>query len=190
MQCFAFLYEALIMAGDIIDFDTDGNTRFLEQALKDYPVPYMPMCGNHDEPEKLPMGHPMKKAGDPVQKLDLGDMVLLGFDNSKRVITREQIEILKTTLQEGKPILISMHIPISTDGMVQSDNYYFMNYMECPKENLLFLDIIRENADQIIAITCGHLHYAKVSEFCSGVHQYVSSQGLIGSISVFDIGEI
>lgn len=139
---------------------------------------------------KLPDGHPMKSACESVQKLDLGDMVLLGFDNSKRVITREQIEILKTTLQEGKPILISMHIPISTDGMVQSDNYYFMNYMGCPKENLLFLDIIRENADQIIAITCGHLHYAKVSKFCSGVHQYVSSQGLIGSISVFDIGEI
>ena len=181
--------DALIMAGDIIDFDTDGNTRLLEQALKDYPIPYMPLCGNHDEPDKLPIGHPMKSAGEPVQKLDLGDMVILGFDNSKRVISTEQIEILKNTLQAGKPVLISMHIPIHTDGMAHNDDYYAMNYTGCPEENLLFMDIIQANADKVIAITCGHLHGAKVSEFCAGVNQYVSSQGLIGSLCVFDIGE-
>ena len=132
----------------------------------------------------------MKSAGEPVQKLDLGDIVILGFDNSKRKISEEQIKILQNTLQEGKPILISMHIPIHTEGTVQSDDYYYMNYMGCPKENLLFMDMIQENADQIVAITCGHLHAAKVSELCSGVNQYVSSQGLTGSLSVYEIGDV
>ena len=185
--------DALIMAGDIIDFDTDGNTRLLARALKDYPVAYLPLCGNHDEPDKLPEGHPMKAAGAPVQKLDLGDMVILGFDNSKRLITEEQIQILKSTLQEGKPVLIAMHIPIMTEGnreLLQNCGEYFqLNYDGCPTENLAFIETIRENADQIIAVTCGHLHYYHVSEVCPGVTQYVSSQGLIGSLSVYEIGE-
>lgn len=182
--------DALIMAGDIIDFHTDGNTRLMEKLLNEYPIAYIPLCGNHDEPHKLPEKHPMKSASDPVQKLDLGDMVILGFDNSKRIITAEQIEILKNTIQGEKPILIAMHIPIMPKGNVTNDPYFYMNYDGCPKENLLFIDMIQENAEKIIAVTCGHLHFLDVSEICTGVNQYVSSQGLIGSLSIFDIGDL
>ncbi len=185
--------DALIMAGDIIDFDTDGNTRLLAHAMKDYPIPYMPLRGNHDEPEKLPEGHPMKAAGLPVQKLDLGDMVILGFDNSQRSISYEQIKILQETLQEGKPVLIAMHIPFATEGnrekMQSCGEYFQLNYDGCPKENLIFMETIRDNAENIIAVTCGHLHFINVSELCPGVTQYVTSQGLTGSLSVYDIGE-
>ena len=185
--------DALIMAGDIIDFDTDGNTRLMERALKNYPVAYMPLCGNHDEPEKLPDGHPMKSAGEPVQKLDLGDMVILGFDNSRRIITAEQNRILQSTLQEGKPVLVTMHIPIVTECnrmfLGNCGEYFQLNYDGCPAENMEFVDIIRENADKIIAVTCGHLHFHSVSEVCPGVAQYVSSQGLTGSLSIYEIGK-
>lgn len=178
--------DALIMAGDIVDFDTDGNTRLLDNALKNYPIPYLPLCGNHDEPEKLPTGHPFKAAEKAVQRLDLEDMVILGFNNSKRIITKTQIEILKSTLCEGKPVLIAMHIPIMTEN---GDNYYCLNYEGCPNENRMFVNLIKENADKVIAVTCGHLHYSSVAELCPGVTQYVSSQGLTGSLSIYEIGE-
>ena len=185
--------DALIMAGDIIDFDTEANTRIMEKAMNNYPVPYLSLCGNHDEPDKLPEGHPMKAAGQPVQKLDLGDMVILGFDNSQRVITADQIGILQSTLQEDKPVLIAMHIPIMTEGnrelLQKCGEYFQLNYEGCPAENIQFFETIRENADKVIAVTCGHLHFNNVSEVCPGVMQYVSSQGLIGSLSVYEIGE-
>lgn len=184
--------DALIMAGDIIDFDTEANTRIMEKAMNNYPVLYLSLCGNHDEPDKLPEGHPMKAAGQPVQKLDLGDMVILGFDNSQRVITAEQIGILQSTLQEDKPVLIAMHIPIMTEGnwelLQKCGEYFQLNYEGCPEENIQFIETIRENADKVIAVTCGHLHFNNVSEICPGVMQYVSSQGLIGSLSVYEIG--
>lgn len=185
--------DALIMAGDIIDFDTDANTRLLASVMKEYPVPYLPLRGNHDEPDRLPEGHPLKSTGEPVQKLDLGDMVILGFDNSKRIITAEQNKMLQSTLQENKPVLITMHIPIMTQGnwdlLQKCGEYFQLNYQDCPKENIAFIETIRENADKVIAVTCGHLHFNNVSEICPGVMQYVSSQGLIGSLSVYDIGE-
>ena len=135
----------------------------------------------------------MKSAGEPVQKLDLGDMVILGFDNSRRVITQEQISRLQRELEEGKQILIAMHIPIMTQGnwdkLQRSGEYFQLNYVGCPKENLEFIETIRCHSEQIIAVTCGHLHGLDVSEVCPGVTQYVSSQGLIGSLSVYDIGE-
>ena len=40
----------------------------------------------------------MKSAGEPVQKLNLGDMIILGFDDADRVITNKQIDVLKETL--------------------------------------------------------------------------------------------
>ena len=178
--------DALIMAGDIVDFYTDCNARFLTDVLKDYSIPYIPICGNHDEPEKLPDGHPYKSALKPVQKMDLGDMVILGFDNSKRIITQEQIEILNSAFQENKPVLIAMHIPIVTEI---GNDYYNLNYEGCPDENLEFLELIKDNAEKIIAVTCGHLHGIKVFNLCPGVTQYVSSQGLIGSLSAYEIGE-
>ncbi len=181
--------DVLIMAGDIIDFHTEGNARLLENALKNHPVPYLLLRGNHEELDYLPMGHPMKSAGEPVQKLNLGDMIILGFDDADRVITNKQIDVLKETLQQEKPVLISMHIPILTEGNAPKDNYFYLNYEGCPKENLIFIRLIRENADKIIAVTCGHLHGIGVSEICPSVTQYVSSQGLIGSLSIFDIGE-
>ena len=114
------------------------------------------------------------------------DMTILGFDDSKRTITKAQIEILKNTLREGKPILIAMHIPIMTEC---GDDYYYLNYEGCPDENREFVNLIKENADKVIAVTCGHLHYSSVAELCPGVTQYVSSQGLTGSLSIYEIGE-
>lgn len=185
--------DALIMAGDIIDFDTHCNTRILDLALKDYPVPFVAVCGNHDEPDKLPEGHPMKAAGAPVQKLDLGDMVILGFDNSQRVITKAQNQAFQQALNEGKPVLVAMHIPIMTEGnwdkLQYCGEYFQLNYEGCPEENLQFIEMIKANADQIIAVTCGHLHFLNQSEICPGVVQYVSSQGIIGSYSIYEIGE-
>ena len=175
--------DALILAGDIVDFHTEGNSRFLRAALMDYPIPYMAVCGNHDEPDRLPDGHPMKVAGQPVQKLDLGDMVILGFDNSQRLMTSEQVEMLKTALGEGKPILISMHIPMLAEETPGENDYFHL------QENLEFIRTIRNHADQIIGVMCGHLHGLQVSEICSGVTQYVSSQGLMGNLSVYDVGE-
>lgn len=185
--------DALILAGDVVEFYTDANARLLEESLQAHPVPYLIVCGNHDEPETFPATHPMHAAGLPVQTLDLGDMVILGFDNSKRIITKEQIAALREALLENKPILITMHIPIMTEGnrelLQRCGEYYQLNHEGCPEENLEFIDIIRKNADKIIAVTCGHLHFANESEICPGVMQYVSSQGLIGSISFYDIGE-
>ena len=34
-----------------VEFNTDGNTRLLDNALKNYPTPYLPLCGNHYEPD-------------------------------------------------------------------------------------------------------------------------------------------
>ena len=86
-----------------------------------------------------------------------------------------------------------MHIPIMTQGnwdlLQKCGEYFQLNYKDCPKENITFIETIRENADKVIAVTCGHLHFNNISEICPGVMQYVSSQGLIGSLSVYEIGE-
>ena len=185
--------DALLMAGDILDYISPANLRLFDAEMSRFPKPYLTVCGNHEYPENIPEGHLLSKAKQPWQTLDLGDMTVIAFDDSKRTITKEQNEKLLEVLSFGKPVLILIHIPIKTEGnkerLEKAGEYFQLNYVNCPPENLEFIDIIKRNSDKIIAVLAGHLHFSDVSEIGNGVMQYVTSQGVVGNINRYIIGE-
>lgn len=48
---------------------------------------------------------------------------------------------------------------------------------------------IKQNSEQIVAVLAGHLHFANNTEITEGVMQYVSTQGDLGNINRYEIGE-
>ena len=114
------------------------------------------------------------------------------MDNSTRDITAEQNKKLKDVLKKGKPILIAMHCPLMTDGnrelLERAGEYYQLNSKNASEEVFAFVDIIKQNSEQILAVLAGHLHFKNNSEITSGVTQYVSSQGALGHINRYEIG--
>lgn len=185
--------DAVILAGDLCEYVSPANLRFLDSELETCSIPWMSVCGNHDQAEDIPEGYAFSRTKQSVQLLDLGDLLILGFDDSRRGIIRQQNELLKAALALGKPIIIVLHIPIMTEDneeiLLQCGEYFRLNHPEADGETLAFIDTIKAHAGQIAAVLAGHLHFGNVSEIVPGLKQYVSSQAVLGNINRYEIGE-
>ena len=184
---------AFVMTGDICDYINGANMRKIDADLKNAKVPFLAVCGNHDKAIDIPDGHVYSALKNPVQTLDLGDMLLVGFDDSERQITSYQIDRLKEILSQSKPMIIAMHIPVMTEGnkekLINCGEYFKLNHENASAETLEFIEILKQNANKIIAVFAGHLHFANNSEIAPGLTQYVSTQGLLGNVNRYEIGE-
>lgn len=185
--------DVLVMAGDICHDLSGANLRALEADMKNLQIPYMYVLGNHESIDDIPDGHLLEKAKAPVQILELEDMLIFGLDNSLQTVTKEQNETLRNALLGEKPLLIVMHTPITTEGnkadIERYGGHFRFNYEGAPEEVLEFVEILKQNASKILAVLAGHLHFTSNSEIAPDLMQYVSSQGVLGHINRFEIGD-
>ncbi len=185
--------DALVIAGDTLDYVSGANIRLANEGFEKVCCPMMAVCGNHEKAMDIPDTGLISMMKKPVQRIEFEDLILIGFDNSQRLITTEQNEELKQALESGKAVVIAMHVPIMTEGNEQAlrkaGEYFQLNYDGCPKENLEFIEMIKAHADKVAAVLAGHLHFNCVSEITEGVTQYVSSQGITGNLNKYIIGE-
>ena len=189
--------DALVMAGDILDYVSPANLRAFERETAACPVPWIAVRGNHEKAAELPDSGAAAAMKAAVQTLDAGDLRILAFDDAGRSVTEAQNAVLEAELrqarEEGRPRLLAMHVPIMSPGnearFREISPYFILNYDGCPRENLDFIALIREYADAVAAVLAGHLHERNVSELCPGVTQYVTSQGIVGRMHRYVIGE-
>ncbi len=185
--------HALVIAGDTMDYINGANLRLTEKLFGDFNKPFVQVCGNHEPLNDIPNGYIVSKMKNEIQTLDLGDLVIIGLDNSQRRISDLQLKAIEGFIAEGKPIIIVMHVPIMTsenyDRLMKSGVYFQLNYEGCPKENLEFIELIKRNGRSIVAVLAGHLHFSDISKISDEVTQYVTSQGVTGNIHKYVIGE-
>lgn len=185
--------DAVVLAGDIFDYVSPANLRALEAELKQHHTPVLWVCGNHEDPAAVPDGLLCSGAKQPVQILKLPGLTLVGLDNSQRRITREQAAQVEALLEENKPLLIAMHIPIMAESnreiLEPCGDYFRLNHSEADEETLAFIDLLSRHPGKILAVLAGHLHFTCNTEIAPGIMQYVSSQGILGNINRYEIGE-
>ena len=184
--------DALLVAGDMSEYISPANMRLLDGAFGGFPKPWLAVCGNHDPADQIPEGHVYSRVKQEAQILELEDMVILGLDDSQRAVNAGQLETLKRLLRGEKPLLILMHVPFSTPEnraiLEECGEYFRLDHPQATPEAEVFRELIRENAERIVAVMAGHLHFGNVSELVPGVTQYVSSQGILGNINRYEIG--
>lgn len=184
--------DALLVAGDMSEYISPANMRHLDEAFGSFPIPWLAVCGNHDPADQIPEGHVYSRVKQEAQILELEDMVILGLDDSQRAVNAGQLETLKRLLRGEKPLLILMHVPFSTPEnraiLEECGEYFRLDHPQATPEAEVFRELIRENAERIVAVMAGHLHFGNVSELVPGVTQYVSSQGILGNINRYEIG--
>ena len=73
--------------------------------------------------------------------------------------------------------------------LLSSGDYFRLNHPEATAETLAFIELLKANAGQIAAVLAGHLHYHNESEIAPGLPQFVTSQGVLGNINRYEIGE-
>ncbi|MBQ9841537.1 MAG: metallophosphoesterase [Clostridia bacterium] len=183
--------DAVLCAGDLMERYHPATMRYLDAATAH--LPFMTVCGNHDLAEKIPDGYALSAAKAPIQRMELPQLTVLGFDDSRRAITPHQLAALRAALEEDKPLVILMHIPFAVpenEAMLRGCGEYFrLNHDDCPAENEEFIRLITDNAHRIAAVLAGHLHFQHTCPVTDTLTQYVSSQGMCGHVNKYVIGE-
>jgi len=182
--------DAVLCAGDLVEYPNAATMRYIEE--KTAALPFMTVCGNHDTAAKFPDGYTLSAAKAEVQAMDLGDLLVLGFDDSERTITPAQLTALKEALAGDKPLIILLHIPFAVaenEALLRGCGEYFrLNYDGCPPENVEFIELIQNHPHRIAAVLAGHLHFNHTCPVTAGLTQYVSSQGMTGHLNRYVIG--
>ena len=183
--------DAVLCAGDLAECYHPATMAYLDAAVDKFS--FMTVCGNHDLADKIPDGYALSAAKAPVQRLELESLTVLGFDDSQRTITPEQLAALTDALAQEKPLVILMHIPFAVpenEAMLRGCGEYFrLNHDDCPRENVEFIRLITENAHRIVAVLAGHLHFNHTCPITDTLTQYVSSQGMCGHLNKYIIGD-
>ncbi len=182
--------DALVLTGDIADYISDANINYIEKALSGFPKRLVAVCGNHERRELLPASFP-GGAAKAVNCTDLGDMLLIGVDDSALEITPEMNSELESLLAAGKPTMLAMHAPFITPEseavLGRLDSYYILNRTGCSAENIGFIKMILAPESPVFAVLTGHTHFRY--EFTAEGHTkvFIASQGILGNINRYDI---
>ena len=185
--------DAIVLTGDICDKVSRANLDILDEQLSKVEKPWVAVCGNHDLASEIPDDCLYARIKEPIQALDLGDLIIVGVDNSQRQVTAAQTTKLQEVLALGKPVIVTLHVPIMTEDnqetLLPCGDYFCLNHPEATAETLAFIDTLRQNAGQIVAVLAGHLHFHLESAIAPGLPQFVNSQSVLGNINRYEIGE-
>jgi len=182
--------HGLLMTGDMLnDFSTE-TIDFLGKALQDVEIPRMWVRGNHEvgnDEAYLPY-----TGEGSVQILRFGNLSLLGIDNSRKKISRELSETVKSAaLQEsaqGNVPVLAMHIPVKTPYNTAEtaifNPYFLLGGDDVDAESAEFLAYLQEESCPIAAILCGHVHGHHISEYAPGKKQICCSSAMVGACAL------
>ena len=192
-----------VMTGDIVDLPLPGFNRALEEALTEAGVPYLYTFGNHENRGFIPVEKSKEKYypmyshlmnGSPDFQLigfdENGEvctenavLYVLGFDDSTKIVTEEQMTKLKKLSAEGKPIILCLHIPIATEentpaihGHWKDDHFLLGAESDCETTHE-FCSFVKSEESNVIAVLAGHIHFAHESEFAPGRKVYAAAPG-------------
>lgn len=178
--------NCLLLSGDIIDYYSRTNYKYLEEKLNCLSYKYLFCCGNHETP--LELFDTICK--DEIEYKEDEEIILVSLDNSKKKFTNKQITILKELIDKNKPIIISMHIPIITKYNCESmdifDDYFAIRYNDADNSTKQFIDLL-VYSNNVKAVFCGHTHGMNVTNFGLNKPQYIASSGLIGYVNKITI---
>lgn len=189
--------DALLMAGDCVDYVSTSNAAYMAEKLSALSVPVLYAFGNHEggnydeiipDPRSCYPTYASVMGDDPaLQSMDLGDVLLVAMDDCDRRITPAQLAAFRRLSEAGKPIILLMHIPVCTEAItpsvMQRWNHTFMiGNLESTPETLEFCELVKSPDAPVKAIQAGHVHFAHEGEFASGRTQYTSAPAFEGFV--------
>ena len=194
----------LLHTGDLVDFVTEGNERFLDHNVADLDWHYA--IGNHEYQTRSPEHYDRDEAGVrrrlqrhfkddlTVSSRILGGANFVAFDNARQNVREETIARVKAEFERPLPVVLMCHIP----------PFYTPKFLENSAQakyriaHGLGRDVRREDfkpgrniwdaydqktrdfwtwvqaKPQLKAILCGHTHIAEVDGFSETAQMYVA----------------
>lgn len=115
--------DAVLLGGDIIDSPSDANTEWLKEQFEQLEMPYLYVPGNHDwtypweymsdygKENYLPKLAPLMQGHTELQSLEVGELLLVGVDNSTNQVNPNALPGYEKLLEQDKPVIVVNHLP-------------------------------------------------------------------------------
>ncbi len=201
-------FDGIIFTGDIIDFPSKYNMKYLAKKLKALKIPYAFAIGNHDwcyadEPPR----EPTKVLHFPEIEQEIGvnlrmdtfeiaGITVATFDNSLFRVKDYQTEFLKKEIEKGKPLIAAFHHPIATESVMECTikhwgrpvmmavpeekaQEYKIPYATADEPTAEFCKLLAES-DNVIGVFVGDIHCSHICSFGNNKFQIVSDIGVWG----------
>ncbi len=122
--------DAVLLGGDIIDSPSDANVEWLQEQLSQLEMPYLYVPGNHDWTypweymsdygieNYLPKLAPMMQGNTAIQSMEIGELLLVGVDNSRSQVLPEAISRYEELLALEKPVILVNHVPYAAETLL------------------------------------------------------------------------
>lgn len=192
----------LLMAGDCADYYSESNLRFLRENIERTGIPVLYAYGNHEgasyvknlgSPRQFYPNYSVLMGDTPdFQVRDFGDFMLIAVDNSDHNIRKEQLDRLKEQFAKNIPVILVMHIPLSTEAIMpdmtakwgKNPTYFMLGTDAEPETTREFCRLVSAGDSPVAAIFAGHVHFMHAGEFSAGRMQYTSAPGCCWDITI------
>jgi len=190
--------DAVLLGGDIIAGPQNANIEFLKDNFSILNKPWIYVLGNHELnfyfKEKTRKEYPQDLMNlVEVFKIEYDDLIVLGINNSEGKISEEMLQEVTNTLEQGKYVVILMHIPIATERLVEKSielrdavKAIGNGGKEPDEATQRFIDVILDN-ENVIGVLAGHLHFEHEDILTEGMLQYVTEPGYKGIATLVKI---
>lgn len=178
-------YDGLLLGGDIIDFPSSANLKYLDACLKELAVPWLYTPGNHDwtypweymtekgKESYLALLAPYMDGNPAVHTLEYDDLILVALDDSSNQISPDALESYREILTRGKPVIVLLHVPLYTESLFDEAKQVWSSAVTLgggihggiyPDETSTeFLRLTLAKDSPVVAVLAGHVHFSQSS---------------------------
>lgn len=198
--------DGLLLGGDIISFPSNGNLNELSNSLSKLKSPYLYTLGNHDwsysweyhtkntEQTYKPLFNRLMNNNPAFQIMEFEEFRVVAVDNSKDQINPDAIEGFRRVVEDEKPVIVILHVPLFADSL-KGDT---VTYWKSPillgeggiKPNQVsreFLNLVEADNSPVMAVIAGHIHFRHKDRLKNGIMQYVTGTAIEGDCTMFTI---
>ncbi len=180
--------EALLLSGDNLELSHPAGERYLTKMLGAYSGKYMIVPGNHEDQTFGGLWSP------GVKTLELDGFRIAAVDDSRKTVSQADLDALRALCEEGKPIIILCHVPLSTpnckaecqEKMTGMNDYFYLDSETEDETGRAFVKLCMEQ-DAVKAVICGHVHGYYKMELVPGKPQIIGSQGMAGAVDLLTV---
>ncbi len=176
--------EALLLSGDNLDHMHPAGERFLSRKMREYDGRFLCVPGNHEDAACEGVWAP------DVRTLEFDGFRVAAIDNSRRTVSREDLDALRALCDEGVPTIVLCHVPIATpycrDEMRRLIDYFYIDCETEDENGREFVSLCEKN-DAVRAVLCGHVHGYHAMELAPGKPQVIASQGMAGAVHLLTV---
>lgn len=199
--------DGVIFTGDILDFPSEANLRFLRESLESMKIPFVYTFGNHDwayfddyhTPKSKILNRPRFAefcgGNTCIHKKHIGEICVIALDNTLDGYEDGMFEAFSEAIDKEKNVLVVQHIPFYVPTLHDDTVKVWGRDLCIGGEGLIIndnwkkiYDLIVSDASPVMAVIAGHLHFWHEDLLDGRIPQYVTSQAAFGNAAEFVIG--